>query len=165
MGLFAVARLAERHGVQVRLRPANPQGVSALVWLPDTVIEHTALPFPGRRVAQTGSGVSTLARRTPGQHGITRAGADGQSGNDHEDAREGLVNAGQQRVDWFGARRDRAMGRAPGGALGGAPADAPGGAPGGAGDGGQASSPGLPVRVPKASPLYGAEGRQPADTE
>ena len=51
MGLFAVARLAERHGVQVRLRPANPQGVSALVWLPDTVIEHTALPFPGRRMA------------------------------------------------------------------------------------------------------------------
>jgi len=49
MGLFAVARLAERHGVQVRLRPASPQGLSVLVWLPDTVIEHTALPFPGRR--------------------------------------------------------------------------------------------------------------------
>ena len=35
MGLFAVARLAERHGVQVRLRPANPQGLSVLVWLPE----------------------------------------------------------------------------------------------------------------------------------
>src|SRR5580698_5283169 len=42
MGLFAVARLAERHGVRVRLRPAQPQGLSALVWLPDSVIERTS---------------------------------------------------------------------------------------------------------------------------
>ena len=42
MGLFAVARLAERHGVRVRLRPALPQGLSALVWLPDSVIERTS---------------------------------------------------------------------------------------------------------------------------
>jgi signal transduction histidine kinase len=41
MGLFAVARLAERHRVRVRLRPAPPQGLSALVWLPDGVIERT----------------------------------------------------------------------------------------------------------------------------
>src|SRR3984957_4246210 len=41
MGLFAVARLAERHRVRVRLRPAQPQGLSALVWLPDSVIERT----------------------------------------------------------------------------------------------------------------------------
>jgi signal transduction histidine kinase len=34
MGLFAVSRLAERHGVRVRLRPVSPQGLSALVWLP-----------------------------------------------------------------------------------------------------------------------------------
>ena len=42
MGLFAVAKLAERHGVRVRLRPALPQGLSALVWLPDSLIERTA---------------------------------------------------------------------------------------------------------------------------
>jgi signal transduction histidine kinase len=42
MGLFAVARLAERHRVRVRLRPAAPQGLSALVWLPDSVIERTS---------------------------------------------------------------------------------------------------------------------------
>ncbi len=41
MGLFAVARLAERHRVRVRLRPAQPEGLSALVWLPDSVIERT----------------------------------------------------------------------------------------------------------------------------
>ena len=33
MGLFAVARLAERHGVRVRLRPRSPHGLTALVWL------------------------------------------------------------------------------------------------------------------------------------
>ena len=36
MGLFAVARLAERHRIRIRLRPASPQGLTALVWLPDT---------------------------------------------------------------------------------------------------------------------------------
>ena len=53
MGLFAVARLAERHGVQVRLRPANPQGLSVLVWLP-TPSSSTRLsrsPAGGRRWA------------------------------------------------------------------------------------------------------------------
>ena len=34
MGLFAVSRLAARHGVKVRLLAASPQGLSALVWLP-----------------------------------------------------------------------------------------------------------------------------------
>jgi signal transduction histidine kinase len=47
MGLFAVARLAERHGVRVRLRPANPQGLSALVWLPDSAVERTAPSYAG----------------------------------------------------------------------------------------------------------------------
>ncbi len=40
MGLFAVARLAERHRVRVRLRAALPNGVSALVWLPDGILER-----------------------------------------------------------------------------------------------------------------------------
>ena len=37
MGLFAVARLAARSGVRIRLQPAKPQGLSALVWLPHTL--------------------------------------------------------------------------------------------------------------------------------
>ena len=95
MGLFAVARLAERHGVQVRLRPANPQGLSVLVWLPDTVIEHTALPFTGRRVAQAGlggeggqGGGGPPARR---QHGSA---AEAQPVAVTTDSRP-------ERVDWF----------------------------------------------------------------
>ncbi len=38
MGLFVVARLAARHGIRVRLRPAAKGGLTALVWLPDEVI-------------------------------------------------------------------------------------------------------------------------------
>ena len=40
MGLFVVARLAARHGIRVRLRPATGVGLTALVWLPDEVIVH-----------------------------------------------------------------------------------------------------------------------------
>lgn len=45
MGLFAVARLAERHGVRIRLRAGTPQGLTALVWLPDTVAERGTRPY------------------------------------------------------------------------------------------------------------------------
>jgi signal transduction histidine kinase len=44
MGLFAVARLAERHGVRVRLRARSPRGLIALVWLPDSVTELGTAP-------------------------------------------------------------------------------------------------------------------------
>jgi hypothetical protein len=40
MGLFVVARLAARHGIRVRLRPAASRGLVALVWLPDEAITH-----------------------------------------------------------------------------------------------------------------------------
>ena len=52
MGLFAVARLAERHRVRVRLRPAPPQGLSALVWLPDRRHRADQHVRPGRRLAE-----------------------------------------------------------------------------------------------------------------
>ena len=44
MGLFVVARLASRHGIRVRLRPATMGGLTALVWLPDEVITREAFP-------------------------------------------------------------------------------------------------------------------------
>jgi len=43
MGLFVVARLAARHGIRVRLRPAATGGLTALVWLPDEVITRETL--------------------------------------------------------------------------------------------------------------------------
>jgi signal transduction histidine kinase len=44
MGLFVVARLAARHGIRVRLRQPELGGLTALIWLPDTLIaqESTA---------------------------------------------------------------------------------------------------------------------------
>jgi signal transduction histidine kinase len=51
MGLFVVARLAARHGIRVRLRPASAGGLTALVWLPDEVVSHEseAAAPPGLR--------------------------------------------------------------------------------------------------------------------
>jgi signal transduction histidine kinase len=37
MGLFVVAHLSARHGIRVRLTPAQPHGLTALVWLPAAV--------------------------------------------------------------------------------------------------------------------------------
>ena len=37
MGLFVVGRLAARHGIRVRLRHAQSGGLTALIWLPETV--------------------------------------------------------------------------------------------------------------------------------
>ena len=58
MGLFAVARLAERHGVRVRLLSGSPQGLTALVWLPDSVIERetTTATWPGTRFGRPAFG-------------------------------------------------------------------------------------------------------------
>jgi len=47
MGLFVVARLAARHGIRVRLRPASIGGLTALVWLPDEAIAHETAGFTG----------------------------------------------------------------------------------------------------------------------
>ncbi len=79
MGLFAVARLAERHRVRVRLRPAPPQGLSALVWLPDGVIERTG-------------GLGSATEQLVGSAG--RRGGAGSDGRGH---RPHLRRAGQQR--------------------------------------------------------------------
>jgi signal transduction histidine kinase len=47
MGLFVVARLAARHGIRVRLRPAASGGLTALVWLPDEAVSHEGDGGPG----------------------------------------------------------------------------------------------------------------------
>ena len=65
MGLFAVARLAERHGVRVRLRPRSPHGLTALVWLPDGVTEREAGLYGAR--SRT---FATQGRGGSGGHGI-----------------------------------------------------------------------------------------------
>jgi hypothetical protein len=44
MGLFAVAHLAERHGIRVRLKAAAGGGLIARVWLPGALISHDGKP-------------------------------------------------------------------------------------------------------------------------
>src|SRR5262249_25028595 len=48
MGLFVVGRLAARHGVRVRLRHAQSDGLTALIWLPESVAAPEAAATLGR---------------------------------------------------------------------------------------------------------------------
>jgi signal transduction histidine kinase len=65
MGLFVVARLAARHGIRVRLRPAPTGGLTTLVWLPDETVTHDAVGFSPalRRSDRNGPGVPGPAAR------------------------------------------------------------------------------------------------------
>jgi signal transduction histidine kinase len=84
MGLFVVGRLAARHGVRVRLRHAQAGGLTALIWLPDTVAAPEVAPPLGRlrrfeaddygpvpslsappQASDTGAQAATMAARIP----------------------------------------------------------------------------------------------------
>ena len=69
MGLFVVARLAARHGIRVRLRPAPTGGLTALVWLPDETVTHEgAGSGPGsRRFDRNGGTPDAIEPVTNGQ--------------------------------------------------------------------------------------------------
>jgi signal transduction histidine kinase len=71
MGLYAVSRLAARHGIRVKLRPGTPQGLSALVWLPGTLAKHepgqSASGHSGSWGLDTTGPVSTI-RSTPAKY-------------------------------------------------------------------------------------------------
>jgi signal transduction histidine kinase len=75
MGLFVVARLAAKHGIRVRLRPAASGGLTALVWLPDEAIVHeTSDSTPGLRrgsVAEPALGRLTDGALTGGDEAVT----------------------------------------------------------------------------------------------
>jgi signal transduction histidine kinase len=93
MGLFAVARLAERHRIRIRLRPASPQGLTALVWLPDTVIERSARTFSGTGSWQAPapaaqSGGFLQSRRPSGVHSVA-----GTAAGQHSSGRHSLARA------------------------------------------------------------------------
>ena len=77
MGLFVVARLAARHGIRVRLRPAASGGLTALVWLPDEVISRdgsASSMTDGMADAMGGPSLPSLASfSAAGQHVDERA--------------------------------------------------------------------------------------------
>jgi signal transduction histidine kinase len=69
MGLFAVSRLAARHGVRVRLRAASPQGLSALVWLPGSLTGREAArhvgPWPRQPASQAAAASGPTMATSP----------------------------------------------------------------------------------------------------
>jgi signal transduction histidine kinase len=76
MGLYAVSRLAARHGIRVKLRPGTPQGLSALVWLPGGLAKHDHTASGGTHSRTLGTFVidpvaartTTLTRHAVGRH-------------------------------------------------------------------------------------------------
>ncbi len=186
MGLFAVARLAERHGVRIRLRAGSPQGLIALVWLPDSVIERGTRPFGGwspPRAVQA----DFQARRTTGRHSVaTLSAADGQAATDRPDAlavaaqagvsaqagsgsRETVQAANSATSSWFRNPRTSAAPAAGNGATApGADATSPGADKWAEGRHaaqviadpvrGDSTVAGLPTRVPRANLIPGSAG-------
>jgi signal transduction histidine kinase len=185
MGLFAVSHLAERDGVRVRLRAGSPHGVTALVWLPESLITRGVRQYGGWSEpldAHTGF----QARRMSGRHGIApRSAGDSQITNDQPDAvavptpsdagpRETAPASDAATSNWFRSRRPSAAGVAGnGGKPPGPPPPAGGGGafgPDGWAEGRQAAQiiaepvrgdrtvAGLPVRVPRANLIPGSVG-------
>jgi hypothetical protein len=120
MGLFAVARLAERHGVRVRLRAGTPRGLTALVWLPDSIAERGTRQYGDlpQRLA------SFQARRMSGQHAAALSSAtDSRAAIGQPDAlppamatgagpSETVRAASPATSNWFTSRRSPATGTA-----------------------------------------------------
>ena len=164
MGLFAVARLAERHKIRVRLRAASPQGLTALIWLPDSVIERGTRAYGGRsqlRTAQAGlqdgrmADAHSMAARSAAQNQPASHWREPAALGSRESAAPARVGAGGS--NWFSSY--------------GSPADL--GRPSGSdrwSDGTQAAQiiadpirgeqtiGGLPVRVPQANLIPGSAG-------
>ncbi|HEX6521669.1 MAG TPA: nitrate- and nitrite sensing domain-containing protein [Streptosporangiaceae bacterium] len=97
MGLFVVGRLAARHGIRVRLRPAQSGGLVALVWLPDhTITREESSPEP-MRPASTASGnriVTTITDRfKPGISGTGHVTPLREVGRDASAGRDGITPA------------------------------------------------------------------------
>jgi histidine kinase/DNA gyrase B/HSP90-like ATPase len=123
MGLYAVSRLAARHGIRVKLRPGTPQGLSALVWLPGTLAKREQVPAAGGHTRSFGAeatGPVTTIRSAPGRYmsgrhrtGLTSsggqplaAGLGGQAGLAGQAGQGGQAGqAARSATAWFAAKR------------------------------------------------------------
>ena len=168
MGLFAVARLADRHRIRVRLRPAPMQGLSALVWLPDSAVERTS-----RLGAASGWLTRSAGPRTPG--GSVALTTEGQFSLGKEDRNGSGPPASRTPSRWFRGRAG--PGRAArAGTEGSQDAGIPPDWDGGRNPAGIIARPAvgneppgdLPVRVPGTSRILGggaADGQAGAGTQ
>jgi hypothetical protein len=110
MGLYAVSRLAARHGIRVKLRPGAPQGLSALVWLPGTLAKREPTPAPGSHTRASGINAAAPAAGirsgAPSRHvtGRHRSGL-ATSGDQPLMAGQAGGQAGRSTTAWFAAKR------------------------------------------------------------
>jgi signal transduction histidine kinase len=125
MGLYAVSRLAARHGIRVKLRPGTPQGLSALVWLPGALARHDHTASGGSHSRMPGTFTldpvsilrpTTLTRHAVGRHRGSLLGASGEqpaltgrAGTGRAPTGRGETlrgeQAGRPATVWFAAKR------------------------------------------------------------
>jgi hypothetical protein len=144
MGLFAVSRLAARHGIRVRLRAGTPQGLTALVWLPGNLISREQPPTVGMHsrpriegavfadgtapalgaalgaAHATAPGAGGLRQRAPGRRGGGRHRLSLLASNGDQPA---VGDGPELRSAWFVAKTP--SGRSPSNASPASPASAP----------------------------------------
>jgi signal transduction histidine kinase len=104
MGLFAVSRLASRHGIRVRLRTASPQGLSALIWLPGNLTGRGSAKYGDHRSRQLASESTVAHLRVGGRHASSRQSlraAEGDYAGNGSPRRESAATT----AHWFGAKR------------------------------------------------------------
>jgi signal transduction histidine kinase len=133
MGLFAVSRLAARHGVRIRLRAAQPQGLSALVWLPGNLTSRGSVRYIDQRSQQLAQESFTTLLGMGGRRRATRpAMAQGMAvvGTPVPDAADGQPDVAEEaatapagpRSSWFRAKKPSGRTRGAAGATAGATA-------------------------------------------
>jgi len=148
MGLFVVARLAARHGIRVRLRPATGGGLTALVWLPDEVVSHTADGgAPGMRRVDLSATTGAFGPSAANPGGLT-AGAIAALPAGLNGDREGMGSTAEQEINAARAPRFAASQAEAGndaGALGLRRVPGAGPHPGSVGWGGAATTSPLPA--------------------
>jgi len=174
MGLFVVGRLAARHGVRVRLRHAQSGGLTALIWLPESV----AAPESGQPLGRlrkfeaddygpapslsAPTATQTAPTSFPGTGPVTLPSAPAASGTGGNGFTGAAATAARiPRLGGGGPAGNGGNGNGNGsfGAFGGAdltrPAAAMPGGPGGTGPNTAVDAPGgkLPVRTPGNHPL------------
>jgi signal transduction histidine kinase len=109
MGLYAVSRLAARHGIRVKLRPGTPQGLSALVWLPGTLAKREQAPAASSHTRSFGveaTGPVTTIRSAPGSRYMSGRHRNGLAASGGQPLAAGQAGqASRSSTAWFAAKR------------------------------------------------------------
>jgi signal transduction histidine kinase len=118
MGLYAVSRLAARHGIRVKLRPGAPQGLSALVWLPGPLAKREPAPAPGSHARASdinaAAPAADIRSGAPNRH-VTGRHRSGLATNGDQPLMTGQAGGQARRSTsaWFAAKRPSNAAAAP----------------------------------------------------